>query len=313
MKKDKYFPDFVGQQSVKSQLGFYIDCYQDSDYLPHLLFAGEKGSGKTEFAKQTARNLKKRQVLVNCTTLRTIPDLLGEVLDPYQSLPTTIIFDECHGLGRDVQKALLTIIGGDGEKYTSYAFSNRNNDWQINIDFTKLSFIFATTDKQKVNTALCSRLEHIAMEPYGMPDIKRIIGRRCYDIDFDKSDKVLDAIASLSRGNARDASIKLAANKIIPYCRQKSIKKFNLSDYHEIKSIFGIYELGLNSLEFTILNYLYESKEGCSLTALQSKTGLDRAAQQDAEKYLLKLNLLDIFSGKRYLTKDGRKYIINNR
>ena len=44
--KDK-FNNIIGQKSAKKKLEFFIDGYDASGIIPHLMFVAPKGSGKT--------------------------------------------------------------------------------------------------------------------------------------------------------------------------------------------------------------------------------------------------------------------------
>ena len=74
----------------------------------------------------------------------------------------------------------------------------------------------------------------------------------------------------------------------------------------------GIMPLGLNDIECQILRALNERKES-SLTNLSAKIGLTpECIRRDFEMYLQKHNLIQISTGGRSLTKEGRDYLKEN-
>jgi len=124
-------------------------------------------------------------------------------------------------------------------------------------------------------------------------------------VDFDEG--LLDDIATVLRGNARAAQ-KMANNMAI-YLKAKGRKKFTRDDWKEIRHELGIAPLGLSPIEIQILGELGKVKD-CSLTHLAAKTGLTKACvQRDFEMYLQKMDLMQITTAGRAITKKGKDYL----
>ena len=74
--KPTLFPDLVGQDVAKRKLGFFLDGYNASRYIPHLMFVAPKGCGKTTMAKACAKELRSHENIgkpkpfleLNCST-----------------------------------------------------------------------------------------------------------------------------------------------------------------------------------------------------------------------------------------------------
>ena len=67
------FETLVGQNLVKKKLQFYKESYDTSKRMPFLFFVGAKGLGKTEFAKQLAKEIKNTEY--NWILTRSITNL----------------------------------------------------------------------------------------------------------------------------------------------------------------------------------------------------------------------------------------------
>ena len=66
-------------------------------------------------------------------------------------------------LPKDVTMALLTILESQqGSNRTSFSFE----DYTVDFDFTRQSFMFATTEAQSIFHALMDRTERIDLEEY---------------------------------------------------------------------------------------------------------------------------------------------------
>ena len=61
METTNTFSSIVGQETAKRRLNFYLDGYNATSIVPHLMFVAPKGCGKTTLAKAMARNLPSRE------------------------------------------------------------------------------------------------------------------------------------------------------------------------------------------------------------------------------------------------------------
>ena len=89
-----YFKNVISQEVAKGQASFYLDNYQTTNVLPHILLTAGKGIGKTHFAKEVARNLtpfeaaKKPLRIINCSTIKNVKSFFNDIVleDGYTSL-----------------------------------------------------------------------------------------------------------------------------------------------------------------------------------------------------------------------------------
>ena len=270
------------------------------------MFVAPKGCGKTTMAKATARRLKeingdKKYFEINCSTIKNVKQFFNQLVIPFmQDRDATILFDECSEIPKDVTMALLTILNPNPDNQTSFSYE----DYTVDFDFRRLSFMFATTETQSVFHALMDRLERVDLEEYTLEEMGKIVK---LNLEIDIEAKALEDIASVLRGNAR-AGQKMA-QKIESYCGQYDKKVFKNSDWKELSRILSIYPLGLNITEILLLNILKDNKD-CSLTNLAAKTGISKqAVQRDFEIYLQKHSLMDITTAGRNITAKGMEYL----
>ena len=309
---DKFFPDIVGQNKVKRQLAFYINSFMTTQQLPHLLIVGQKGGGKTALATLIARNLKvkelggetKPMLKVNCATVRKLESLVNAVFLPYVKPKDniTLFFDECHALDEIAQDALLTALNPDKKNfgYLNYKES------KIEFDFKKVSFVFATTNAEKMSNPLKDRLRMIQLEPYTVEELGRIVELNLPNITV-KSDALRES-AMTCRGNARQA-VKVAQDQIMQYCAAAGISDFDMESWDKMRELLSINPYGVGESELQILRAL-DGFEGRSLTAVAAATGLEKTAlQNEFESYLLRLGLIEVAQKGRRLTLLGRKYL----
>ena len=303
---DTTFPDIIGQESAKRVLDFHIGGFKATKVMPHLMFVAPKGCGKTTFAKSVARTLKgiddaKRYFEINCSTIKNVKQFFNQLVIPLmQDRDATILFDEASEIPKDVSMAMLTILNPNSENRTSFSFE----DYTVDFDFSRLSFMFATTETQSVFHALMDRLERVDLEEYSIDEMGQIVAM---NLEVDIEPKTLHDIASVLRGNARAA--QKMAHKIVSYSKQNRVKRFNATHWKDLSKILNIFPLGLNVTEIQLLRILKDNKD-CSLTNLSAKTGISKqAVQRDFEIYLQKHSLMEITTAGRNITAKGLDYL----
>jgi len=305
-----YFDEMIGQSKTKSVLGFYIDAFEKTEILPHMFIVGQRGQGKTMLATQVAKNLRskslgkvKPMLTINCSTLKNVRQFIEDIVLQYvRDQHITLFFDEVHEMPVPIQTCLLTVLNPNKHNMNTLRFE----DYHIEFDFTKVSFIFATTDPQRVITPLKDRCRMIHMEEYQYDELGQIVKNNSEDLEFDE--ETLRDIASVCRGNARNATL-MAKDNILQFARRHNVSYIDMSIWNRIKGVLGILPLGLENTELQILKVLKE-RNVCSLTNISAVTGLSsQALRAEFELYPLKHNLMEIAQGGRRLTEAGKKYL----
>ena len=307
MEKEQPFENLFGQANVKKRLKFYLEAFEATSLCPFLAFIGAKGLGKTEFARQFAKELKntdgsQRPFLeLNCSTIKNVEQFFEQIFIPIiMDNELTVLFDEAHELPKDLTNAFLTVF--NTEKVTTKELHWR--DAVYPFDFKKQTFMFATTESDKIFPPLKDRLTSIDFEDYSNEDLGKIFKAQCEEIDF--SDEALLELAKTSRGNAR--SCVMRGREVALYCARKGDNIFRAEDLEPFFDQLGILPFGLSATEMHLLKILRRDGQ-CSLQMLSAKTGLSRSAiQRDHELYLMRKNLI-VIDGKRNITNDGVKLV----
>mgnify|MGYP001590172021 CR=1 FL=1 len=316
-----YFPKIVGQEHIKKTLNFHIESYRYMRMIPNMIFIAQKGNGKTTIGKTIAENLivlntnnqpeidprtnkpkRKTFININCSSLTNLNDFVNNILVPHvQEKDSTVMFDECSEIPKDITMALLTILAPNPTHKTQFSYSN----YTCNFDFRRQTFLFCTSEPNKVFHALLDRLDKLELEDLSKNQLGKILQQNTKKINYDQD--VLIEICNTLRGNARSAQ-KLS-EKILAFIREKT--EFGKKEWDQYKEIFDVLPLGLSRLELGILKHLRASPNGTSLTALASKTGMSRTALQfESETFLLKHGLMEVRPAiGRQLTAKGAMYL----
>ena len=305
MNYNDYFPELIGQDGVKKKLAFYLEAFEKTGKCPFLNLIGAKGLGKTEFAKAFAKNLHNedgdRRLFyeINCSTIKNNESFFEQIFLPLISdNEITVLFDECHALPQDLTMAFLTIFNTEKSGRKDFIW----NEMTFTFDFTKQTFIFATTESDKIFPPLKDRLTTIDFEPYSEEELSEIVKLCTPEVVYSMG--CIEKIATTIRNNARSAVKR--AKEISLYCGAKGNTLFTLDNFDDLCDRVGILPLGISFTEKQILQVL-NNCGSATLTGLSAKLGLSKSAvQRDHELYLLNKNLIEI-DGKRKITSHGLK------
>ena len=293
------FEGLIGQDTLKSKLGFYTEAKKATGTLPFLLFNGAKGLGKTEFAKAFGKSLSKPLIEINCSTIRNAEQFFEQVFIPaILDKDVTVLLDEAHALPKDLEMAFLTIFNVEGAKTKRFEFGESS----LLFEFERQTFLFATTELDKLFPPFKDRLTQLDFEPYSAKELAGIIKKKMEWIDF--QDNILSEICETVRGNARSA-IKRAL-EVSAYAEVNNKSTFGRKDWKSLCDLLGIMPYGINATELQVMRILKE-RGACTLQMLSAVTGMSRTAlQKDAEVFLLKNGFMRI-DGKREITGKGTK------
>ena len=302
-----YFSHLIGQDNVKKKLNFYLKAYHATSVCPFLNLVGAKGLGKTLFAKEFAKNLNnkdgaKRPFLeLNCSTIKNNAQFFEQIFIPIiMNNEITILFDEAHALPKDLTMAFLTIFNTEKTNTKEFVY----DDQTFTFDFTKQTFIFATTESDKLFPPLKDRLSTVDFEQYSTNNLSDIIKLNCEGVNFSKD--ALDALSLTVRGNARNAVMR--SKEIVLYCESENKNTFDLDDYANLTDLLGILPHGITCTEKQILEILSD-RGSCKLQTLSAVTGLSPTSLRRAhEVYLLRKNFIQI-DGERKITHHGKNLI----
>jgi Holliday junction resolvasome RuvABC ATP-dependent DNA helicase subunit len=303
MSKENY-SEVIGQDKVKKKMNFLLEGFNKTKIIPHLLFVAPRGCGKTFIAQKTADLMKREKtIIINCSTIKNVKSFFNQIMLPHvYDKDVTIIFDEASELPRDVTMALLTILNPNNSNSNEFTFE----DGTYTFRFNQNSFIFCTTEAQKMFHALLDRLFRVDLEDYSYIDLGKIINGNLKIKNQSVKEEILNEIASVCRGNARQA--QSMANQVSSYLASKNSKELDKTGWLEIKDRLSIYPLGLTEIELNVIKLLKEYGE-LRLTNLSAKTNLTKdMLQKNVELYLMRNHLIEIKPSGRALTKKGHEY-----
>jgi len=198
---EKYRPqrlsEIRGQEEITSRLAAFVK----SKSMPHLLFAGPAGVGKTTAALAIARELygdrwRDFVLELNASDARGIDTIRGAVKDfartkAVEDVPFKIIYlDEADALTKEAQHALRRIM----EDYTS-----------------TVRFILSCNYSSKIIPPIQSRCAIFRFKPLPKEIVKEILSDILKNEKLNATDGALELIYEASEGDMRKAENLLQA------------------------------------------------------------------------------------------------------
>ncbi len=233
------------------------------------------------------------------STIRNAEQFFEQVFIPaILDKDVTILLDECHALPKDLEMAFLTIFNVEGAKTKRFEFGEST----LFFEFERQTFLFATTELDKLFPPFKDRLTQLDFEPYSSEQLGGILQRKLDWIKFEGD--VLKEVCQTVRGNARSA-IKRAL-EISAWAEVNNKSRFGKKEWNNLCDMLGIMPYGINNTELQVMRIL-KDRGACTLQMLSAVTGMSRTAlQKDSEVFLLKNGFMRI-DGKREITGKGVK------
>lgn len=228
--RPKEFSDIKGQDEIVAK----VKAFTEQKNMPHLLFTGSAGVGKTSLALVVAKKLfneswKENFLELNASDERGIEIVRHKVKDfartkAIGAVPFKIVYlDECDALTKEAQQALRRTM-------ENYAQSCR--------------FILSANYSSKIIDPIQSRCAVFRFKPVAETYITSLLDKIAKEESLRMDDMAKKALCEVSQGDCRKMENILqsvaALNKTI-----KADAVYNMASIAKPKELQGVFELAL--------------------------------------------------------------------
>jgi Holliday junction DNA helicase RuvB len=204
--RPRWLREVIGQQAVVKRLGVVLrSCQKHKEPLPHILFDGPPGLGKTTFATVLPNELGTTIQMTSGPALTNPKDLLPFLTNVEEG--SIVFIDEIHRMPRVVEEFIypamedfrIDIVLGEGI-----------NARTISMPIKRFTLIGATTRSGMLSSPMRDRFKmHEHLEFYSVDELAEIVRINSRKLRTELTDDAAVEIARRSRGTPRIANARL--------------------------------------------------------------------------------------------------------
>lgn len=281
--RPKFFTDIIGQDSVKERLKISIKAAKkDNGAIPHILFDGGPGLGKTTLATAIANERGVKVRILNGANLRKPADILPYLISLKEN--EIIFIDEIHRMTIIVEEFLYPVM----------------EDFRIDYPMKKklskkvppFTMVGATTNSGGISAPLHDRFSYkFHLQYYTVEELTVLIEQSAQNLNAHLGKEQATVLAKASRCTPR------IANNLVKWvrdcCVAKSILNPTVENILAMIKLYNIEPNGLDMNDRAYLTLLENAQAPMGLSTIASTLGVkEETIRNNIEPFLLRNNLI---------------------
>ncbi len=294
---------WIGQDDAIRRFKIALEAsWNDGTKLPHMLFVGCAGTGKTLLGNLAAKEMGVELHERIAQVVNSMSALNGLLLGAKNK--DIVVLDEIHELLPAMQTLLYRSMEGQ-------QISLRTRDERsLTMPLKDLTIIGATTDEYRLLSPLRQRFKlSIPFTIYDDESLARITLQRAHLMNVNIEPQIATQIAKRSRGTPRLAIRLLESCQ--RYARSQGDDTVTMGHFEKTVVLDGIDELGLGPDEQRFIKYLtIQSGKPVRLHTLEAAVGVHRRTIQEViEPFLIREGLIERTPQGRVITERGIRHV----
>lgn len=301
------FDEFIGQDTIKSNLKIYIKAAKLKDTsLDHALLTGHAGVGKTSLAYIISKELGQKLIVINANSIEKPKDIIIALSKLNEG--DVLFIDEIHALNKNCEEVLYSAME---DFYINLNIKNSTKKEIMKYVLPPFTLIGATTKVEELSKPLLDRFSIVLnLSDYSYKDITSILNNVSNKLNFNYEIDALKKIASVSRLIPRIAINYL--KRINDYAIAEDIKLISKDYTIKVLKKIGIKKYGLNDLDIRYLKMLYYeyNSHPVGINTITSYLNESRKTVENIiEKYLIEISFIKKTSKGRVITNKAIDYL----
>lgn len=278
------FKSYIGQVPTIERLQIILkSCQITGSALPHILFEGGPGLGKTSLATTLAAEFRVQVQCVNAVSITTLKKLLPILARITEK--SILFIDEIHRLPNKLQESLYTVM-------ENFKLDIATDKELMNMTFPRFTLIGATTRMGLLQKPFLDRFQlHEILSDYTEDELRDILYHNALNRGVKLTDDGLNEIASRSKFTPRIA--KKLLEWVLCYARSHAMERVSAQEVVKALSIYGVDKNGLTEYDRRYVNVLRTKKVPVGLKTISDELGLsDETVSEYIEPYLVKIGMI---------------------
>lgn len=305
--------NLIGHENTKRQLNVSLKSAQTRNMaLPHMLFSGSPGCGKTTMASEIAKLIGVDFIVASpesikdaTSVLKLLENLNHNNYDDKGNRtgaisPSIVFFDEIHNLPLKGQETLGIAM----ENFRLETGKPNKYYW-----LPYFTIIGATTLSGNLSKPFLNRFKmNFLFTPYNIKESIDIIRMHCKRLSILITGKAVEDIAIRGRGIPRTMVGYIERMRDAMLAKDSMIVASAITN--EVFAELGIDKKGFTQIEIKILKALYNNDIPVGLENLAIITNESaRTIKETIEPYLIQNGLLLRSGSGRIITREGKIYL----